>query len=57
MLTFETRGPSHETEINPIEEKKNKKITIRKILMDEIEKKDVIINIKKNNNKKNEDQI
>jgi hypothetical protein len=40
VLIFETRNPSHETEINPIEGKKEKeKIPIRKILMDKIEKK------------------
>jgi hypothetical protein len=40
VLIFETRNPSHETEINPIEGKKEKeKNPIRKILMDKIEKK------------------
>jgi hypothetical protein len=40
VLIFETRNPSHETEINPIKGKKEKeKIPIRKILMDKIEKK------------------
>ena len=60
MLTFETRNPSHETEINPIEGKKEKekeKIPIKKILKDKIEKTNIIKKIKKNNNKKNENQI
>jgi len=40
VLIFETRNPSHKTEINPIERKKEKeKIPIRKILMDKIDKK------------------
>jgi len=60
VLTFETRNPSHETEINPIEGKKEKekeKIPIKKILKDKIEKTNIIKKIKKNNNKKNENQI
>ena len=50
VLTFKTRNPSHETEINPIEGKKEKekeKITIKKILKDEIEKTNIIKKIKK----------
>jgi hypothetical protein len=42
VLTFETRNPNHETEINPIEGKKGKrkrKNLNKKILKDEIEKK------------------
>jgi hypothetical protein len=57
VLIFETRNPSHETEINPIEGKKEKeKIPIRKILMDKIEKKkEDAIKKDKKNNKKNGD--
>ena len=38
-LIFKTYDPGHEAETNPIEDKYEKKISIKQILNDEIEKK------------------